>query len=41
MLIDARTHNLYYFKKESVSKKEGVGFNAADIKKIYSAISKN
>lgn len=41
MLIDARTHNLYYFKKDAVSRKEGAGFTDADIKKIYSAISKN
>ena len=41
MLIDARTHNLYYFKKDAVSRKEGAGFTDADIKKIYSAISKD
>ena len=36
MLIDAQTHTLYYFKRHKISKKDGVGFLAEDIKKISS-----
>ena len=34
MLIDAETHELYYFKKSVVSKTSGAGFQKADINKI-------
>lgn len=40
MLINARTYQLYYFAQDRVSRKEGAGFMPADIKKIYSAITK-
>lgn len=37
MLIDAETHELYYFKKSVVSKNAGAGFRKADINKILLA----
>ena len=40
MLIHARTYQLYYFAQDRVSRKEGAGFMPSDIKKIYSAITK-
>lgn len=40
MLINAHTYQLYYFKKDRVSKNEAPGFMPDDITKIYKAISK-
>ena len=40
MLINARTYQLYYFAQDRVSRKEGAGFMPEDMKKIYSAITK-
>ena len=34
MLIDAGTHQLYYFRKHKITKKYGVGFLTEDLKKI-------
>ena len=36
MLIDAETHELYYFRRHRISRKDGVGFLAEDMKKIAS-----
>ena len=36
MLIDAGTHELYYFRRHKISKRDGVGFLAEDMKKIAS-----
>lgn len=36
MLIDADTHELYYFRRHKISKRDGVGFLAEDMKKIAS-----
>ena len=36
MLINAETHELYYFRRHKISKKDGVGFLAEDMKKIAS-----
>ena len=40
MLIDAYTHQLYYYSKGKVSKKEGAGFSAGEVRKVSSIISK-
>ena len=37
MLIDSRSHELYYFKKHRITKKTGTGFLAEDIRRISSA----
>lgn len=37
MLIDTRTHKLYYFKRHRITKKDGAGFLANDLRRIYSA----
>jgi hypothetical protein len=34
MLIDTRTHKLYYFKKHRIGKKAGAGFLPEDIERI-------
>lgn len=41
MLINAHNYQLYYFKKDKVSKSEAPGFTPDDIKKIHKAISKD
>lgn len=39
MIIDAYSHQLYYYSKGKVSKKDGAGFTPNEIKKIQSIIS--
>ena len=41
MLINAHNYQLYYFKKDKVSKTEAPGFTPDDIKKIHKAITKD
>ena len=36
MLINAQTHELYYFRRHKISKKFGPGFLAEDIKRVNS-----
>ena len=36
MIIDSETHKLFYFRRHKITKKDGVGFLAEDIKKISS-----
>ena len=36
MLIDSETHKLFYFRRHKITKKDGAGFLAEDIKKISS-----
>lgn len=36
MLIDTQTHELYYFKRHRITKKDGAGFLANDLRRIYS-----
>ncbi|MBQ7811389.1 MAG: hypothetical protein IJ394_02395 [Bacteroidales bacterium] len=36
MLIDSETHTLFYFRRHKITRKDGVGFLAEDIKKISS-----
>lgn len=36
MLIDSETHKLFYFRRHRITKKDGFGFLAEDIKKISS-----
>ena len=36
MLIDTRNHKLYYFKRHRITKKDGAGFLANDLRRIYS-----
>ena len=40
MLIDTHNHELYYFKKDKISEKDGAGFSASDLKKICPAKNK-
>lgn len=37
MLIDAQSHEIYYYKRHKISNKNGAGFLKEDIKHIYSA----
>lgn len=37
MLIDAQTHELYYYRKHKISPKAGVGFLPEDIERIHKA----
>jgi hypothetical protein len=37
MLIDAQSHEIYYYKRHKISNKNGTGFLKEDIKHIYSA----
>lgn len=37
MLIDTRTHTLYYYKRHKISEENGAGFLKEDLKRIYSA----
>jgi hypothetical protein len=37
MLIDAQTHELYYYRKHKISAKAGAGFLPEDIEKITKA----
>lgn len=41
LLIDANTHELYYFRKHKIGKKVGCGFLAEDIKRITAPRPKN
>ena len=36
MLIDARNHTLYYYKRHKISETKGAGFLEEDLKRIYS-----
>lgn len=36
MLINAETHELFYFRRHKITRKDGVGFLAEDLKKILS-----
>ena len=36
MLVNAETHELFYFRRHKITKKDAVGFLAEDIRKIMS-----